>query len=726
MTPKQSQARHAQLVLELRQHDERYYADNAPTVSDAEYDALLSELRGLETHFPQLITTDSPTQKVGGTVPPNAKKIAHGTPMLSLYTETDFTDKGAYDFTRRVSKLLIDLKISTKAWWRYVLEPKFDGLAVSLRYQDGHLVSAGTRGDGAYGEDVTANVRKVQGIPQAFDATLYPGMDYPREVEVRGEVMMPRSVFARINAALIAAGEAPYVNARNAAAGSLRLLNAEMVAQRGLVFFAYGIGQISAPPVITTQNQLLKKLTELGFNVYPGFEVTADPEALVAYHQKMLTLRPTLDFDIDGVVYKLEDLGLQAQLGCAGREPRWATAHKFEPEKVITTVLAIEVQVGRTGKLTPVAKVEPVFVGGVTVSSVTLHNADEIQRLGISVGSQVVVQRAGDVIPQITEVLRSDQPTVPFTMPTVCPECGSPVTRSEGQVDYRCTSKAACPAQGLQKLIHFCSRKGLAIDGFGEKILEQLYQAGIVEQAHDLFSLGIRKKAKETERTWEEVMETLSPAQRLALAQDTLRELEGVGERLAKSLLISLQQAKATTLPKLLYALGIRHASEGTAKRLTKHFGALAAIQNATQQELEKIDDIGEVVASSLVAYFSDPTNTAMLAHLVECGVDWPAAATQASDKPLSGLSLVITGTQPQLSREQLTAQLEAAGASVSTAVTKATDYLVVGDKPGKAKVDKAKALSVPWINMARFEPEAFEDRMWYRRQCSPSVTLQS
>lgn len=703
-----------ELRKEIRHHDKLYYEDNAPVLTDDEYNAVRKELERLEALHPDAITADSPTQVVSGKPGKGLKQVTHAKRMLSLYTETDFTSKGAYDFTRRVSEYLIKNKISTPKWWQYCCEFKFDGLAVTLRYEGGWLVQASTRGDGDVGEDVTENVKTIKSIPHYLDGNWYTGTDKLGVLEVTGEVMMSRTEFARINNERMTAGEKLYVNPRNAAAGCLRRLDSKETAKCGLIFYAYGIGEATMVPA-DTQAGLLGWLYNSHIPVYPYYRVTTEPHELVTHHQEALELRKSLDFDIDGVVYKLNSLELQEKLGVSGREPRWATAHKFEPEGALTKVHSIEIQVGRTGKITPVAKVDPVFVGGVTISSVTLHNESEIARKDIRIGDTVKVQRAGDVIPEIVEVVSRDlKNSVSYVFPTACPECGSPLIQQAGQVDHRCSGGTKCPAQGIQKLIHFCSRKAMAIDGFGDKLIEQLYEEGIVMQPYDFFMLGVRKKAKQDDKPWLSVFLELSPAQRTQLAYNTLSTLEGLGERSARSLLEAVQKAKATTLPKLIYSLGIRHASEGTAKRLVKSLKTLQNIQNATREELEKIDDIGPVVSASLVEYFSDEENKQNLEMLFALGVDCPSEQEGAEQKPLAGMSFVITGSSQVYPRDKLTEELEKAGAKVTNSVTKKTDYLFVGEDPGKAKVAQAITHNVPVIILRELEVKAFETKAWF------------
>jgi DNA ligase (NAD+) len=690
-----------QLREQLERHNRLYYENDAPVVSDATYDELLKTLRILEQAHPEEITPDSPTQKVSGKVGKGFKKIKHAAPMLSLYTETDFSAQGAYAFMHRVSSFLVTNKVSEREERWYCCEPKFDGLAIGLRYEKGVLVQAVTRGDGEFGEDVLHNARMIKDIPQRLTSQEF-SMPVPEVLEVRGEVLMRLGVFQRLNSILTLGGKEPYVNARNAAAGSLRLLDAAECAQRDLSFFAYSVVTQNDLPGMTMHSAWLSKLAGWGFPVSPLVETHKEPEELVHYHQRLLAGRKDLDYEIDGVVYKVDSLALQAVLGFSGREPRWATAHKFKPEEAITRVLAIDIQVGRTGRLTPVARVEPVFVGGTTVSNVTLHNADEIQRLDVRVNDNVSIQRAGDVIPQITEVVkRDDSQSAPFVFPTCCPECNAPVVRQEGQVDYRCSGGATCPAQSLQQLIHFCSRKGMTIDGLGDKLLEQLLEAKLVETPADLYSLGVRAKATTEGIGLVEYSNKLSAPQRVQLAYDSLRRLDKVGDRMATSLLESIQTSKQTTLPKLLRSLGIRNASEGTAKRLTLHFGGLDAIMTASVAELMEVDDVGPTVANSVFSFFADEKNQEMIQQLKHFGVTWtetPKINATSETKPLAGIKIAITGSNLGYSREEITAALEEAGASVVSDVGRSTNYLIAGENAG-SKLLKAMTQRIPVVD---------------------------
>lgn len=702
------------LTRQIVQWNAEYYDQNAPTVSDAEYDRAFKSLRDLEEQYPELRSPVSPTQTVGGRANKGFGKVKHGVPMLSLYTETDFTAEGAYDFTRRVSEYLVANKHSEKTDRAYCCELKFDGLGLSLRYEKGLLVRAATRGDGEVGEDVTAGALAIDSIPKRLRGSDEFVTHYPDVLEIRGEVMMPRSVFRALNDQLVAQGKDPYVNPRNAAAGSLRLLDPVQVAKRGLIFYAYQVAEASGSTYIRTQEVWLAQMREWGLPVFNMILVTKDPDELVAFHQQALQARAQLDFDIDGVVYKVNNLDLQEVLGISGREPRWATAHKFEPETETSVVESIEIQVGRTGKLTPVAKLRPVFVGGVTVSSVTLSNENQIAKLGLDVGDTVYVRRAGDVIPEITGVSAKGIAGSVFKLPQVCPECGSPVHRDEGEVDYRCTGGLVCPAQRKCALLHFVSRRAMNIDGFGDKLIDQLVDAGLVTSPIDLYCLGLQAKATEEKIPLEELEKSLSLAKRTQLAIQTLCSLERMGETTASNLVAAIHVSKQTTLAKFLFALGIRHVGEGTAKRLALHFGDLTPIKEATQAELERIDDIGPVVAASVVEFFADERNQYIVNMLRQVGVQWPQVAPQESELPLKGVKIAITGSAEDLTRDQLKDLLEAEGATVMTDVTAKTEFLIAGEGGG-GKRAKAELFHVPLVEMKQLQRELTEPG-WYRR----------
>lgn len=713
MTPLNIVEQATTLLRHIAQWNDEYYVRDAPSVSDAEYDRALRSLRELEDAYPELRSADSPTQKVSGKVGKGFKKVKHVIPMLSLRTETDFSAAGAYNFTRSVSQILVSNKVSEKRDREYFAELKFDGLGLSLRYEKGQLVRATTRGDGEEGEDVTAGALAIDSIPKRLRGGEDFVSHYPDVLEVRGETMMPRSVFKALNDKLVAAGEEPLVNTRNAAAGALRRLNPSEVAERGLIFYAYSVAEASGVSYIRTQHVWLAQLKEWGIPVFDMVLLTKEPDDLVEFHQRALAIRSQLDFDIDGVVYKVDSLDLQEALGFSGREPRWATAHKFEPETETTVCESIDIQVGRTGKLTPVARLRPIFVGGTTVTNASLSNQDQIDRLGIDVGDTVYIRRAGDVVPEISGVASKGIEGSVYKIAPVCPECGSPAHREEGEVDYRCTGGLVCPAQRRASLLHFVSRGAMNIDGLGEKIIDQLLEAGLVTSPIDFFCLGLQAKATQEKVPLEELALSMSLPKRTQLAIDTLCTLDRMGETSAANLVGSIHAAKQTTLVRFLISLGIRHASEGTAKRLSRHYGDLDPIMVATQEELELIKDIGPTVASSLVEFFSDERNQYIVATLRKLGVTWPKV--EVEDKlPLAGVKVAITGSVPGITRDELKELLEAQGVTVVSKVNAKTDWLVYGDGGG-TKLKDAEGLSIPMVKMDTLLPAA-RDQAWYRR----------
>jgi DNA ligase (NAD+) len=701
------------LRVNLSIHNENYYAKDKPKISDAEYDRLYAELKKLEEAYPQFAKYDSPTQKVGAKAAKSFKKITHPTPMLSLYTETDYTDKGAYDFTRRVSNYLVGNKISEKGERSYCCEPKFDGLAIKAIYKDGLLFSAATRGDGLVGEDVTENFRTISNLPAKLNGG-FTGEDFPKYLEVHGEVMMPKSVFKQINAELVSQGLETYVNARNAAAGSLRTLDPEVTRSRKLIFYAYGVGNMKDFS-IGTQWDWLARLAYLGIPVAHLQKLVVEPDGLIEYHQWMLKNRETLDYDIDGVVYKVNSIDLQNKMGYSGREPRWAAAHKYAPEVETTTIEGIDIQVGRTGKLTPVARVIPVFVGGTTISNVTLHNQDQIDRLGIAVGDVVNIQRAGDVIPEIVSVMtKGNQPV--FKIPHTCPICHSPAVRKEGQVDLRCTGGSICSAQIRQTVIHFVSRIGMNIDGLGEAIVDKLLEADLLDTVADIYCLGLKAKAMKAQVSLLQAYEIMGKSQLLQLSVDTLKTLDKMADTSANNLINAIEKSKQTTLEKFLIALGIRHASEGTAKRLVKHFGTLENIMSAKQEELEAVDDIGPIVSKSVFEYFSDKVNRNTISLLNAFGVKWQESVVKQYEKlPLEGIKIAITGTDLGMSRQDIKSTLEAHGANVVDSVNASTDFLIAGEN-ARSKLENALKHKVPIIDTPEFLYLIKNNANWYTR----------
>ena len=660
-------ARAAALRREIERHNYAYYVLDAPTVPDAEYDRLFRELQALEAQHPDLVTPDSPTQRVGGRPLDAFPKVRHAVPMLSIRTETDTTAAGARVFDARVRKEL-GLDHSDPPV-EYHAELKFDGLAINLRYERGVLVAAATRGDGETGEAVTQNVRTVHAIPLRL-----AGERPPAVLEVRGEVYMRRDDFERYNARQREAGGTTLVNPRNGAAGSIRQLDPAVAAQRPLSFFAYGLGEVvgwGAAPV--THGAALDALVQFGVPVCTERRVCRGAEELVAFHHDIAARRDSLPFDIDGVVYKVNRLDQQRALGFVTREPRWAVAHKFPAQEELTVVEAIEVQVGRTGALTPVARLAPVFVGGVTVTNATLHNQDEIDRKDVRVGDTVVVRRAGDVIPEVVAVVpeRRPQPLPPrfdiLQSHPVCPECGSHVVRIEGEAAVRCTGGLYCPAQRKQALLHFASRRAMDIEGLGDKLVDQLVDRGLVHTPADVYRLDLA----------------------------TLAGLERMAEKSAANLIAAIEASKSTTLARFIFALGIRNVGETTAKDLARHFGGLDALISATSAALTAVRDVGPVVAESITQFFVEPHNLDVVGALRQAGVHWPEhAGAQPGTGILAGRTLVLTGALPSLTREAAKATIEAAGGKVAGSVSKKTDYVVAGTEAG-SKLAKAQELGV-------------------------------
>jgi len=681
------QERVAYLRSQLQLAGHHYHVLDEPLIPDAEYDRLFKELQAIEAQHPQWITPDSPTQRVGGTPVASFMQVSHKVPMLSIHTETDISKEGAFLFDTRVRKQLELSPLDPPV--EYVAELKFDGLAISLIYRQHVLVQASTRGDGETGEDVTHNIRTIGQIP------LRLSLDAPADLEVRGEVYMRRDDFETLNERQrhrIAEGvknEKTFVNPRNAAAGAVRQLDPKIAAQRPLSFFAYALhfhadDEVSLSPVDATLNglktygsqiQVLNKLKAWGFPVSEHTRLVNGAQGLVAFHQDIAAMRDSLPFDIDGVVYKVNQIGLQHRMGMVSREPRWAVAHKYPAQEELTTVQAIEVQVGRTGKLTPVAKLAPVFVGGVTVTNATLHNEDEARRKDVRVGDTVIVRRAGDVIPEVVSVLiekRLHEATI-FTMPAHCPVCGSLALREEGEADYRCTGGLFCSAQRKQAILHFAHRRAVEVDDLGEKLVDQLVDAGLVNTLPDLYKLGFSH----------------------------LAALDRMAEKSANNLLASLERSKQTTLPRFLFGLGIRHVGEATAKDLARHFGGIEAIMDASVDQLLMVNDVGPVVANSLRTFFDQAHNREVVEQLRACGVHWEESAPGARlDLPLAGHTYVITGTLPTLSRDQAQALLEQAGAKVAGSVSKKTTGVIAGEAAG-SKLDKAVALGVPVLDEA-------------------------
>ncbi len=669
-----AEQRAAQLREQLSHHARAYYTLDAPEIPDADYDALFQELQAIEAAHPELVTPDSPTQRVIGAVLEGLQPVRHVVPMLSIDTETDTTASGAEKFDARIRKALG--LTESQAQVEYAAEMKFDGLAINLRYQSGELVQAATRGDGETGEDVTHTVRTIAAVPKRLKGISAPVL------EVRGEVFMRRDDFEALNERqrkLIeggAKGEKTFVNPRNAAAGVVRQLDARNAAKRPLSFFAYALGEVVGWTIPATQTALLDAFDAMGLPASPMHETVHGAAGLIAFHDRVAKRRDGLPYEIDGVVYKVNDRDLQKQLGFKSREPRWAVAQKYPAQERTTLLNAIDIQVGRTGKLTPVAKLEPVFVGGTTVSNATLHNVFEIRRKGVRIGDTVIVRRAGDVIPEIVGRVPGPRPRyVPnFRMPASCPVCASRVVREEGGVDHRCTGGLFCPAQRKIAILHFAGRRALDIEGLGDRIVDQLVDGGLVETLPDVY----------------------------ALTQDKLEALERMGEKSAANLIATIEASKKTTFARFLYGLGIRHVGESTAKDLAAHFGGLERLMAATVEQLLDVADVGPIVAESVHEFFSEAHNRSVILALRNAGVEWSEGEGRAvaAPLPLGGKTFVLTGTLPTLSRDEAKEMIESLGGKVAGSVSKKTDWVVAGAEAG-SKLAKATELGVAVLDEA-------------------------
>ncbi len=643
----------------INDYNYQYYVLDDPSVPDSEYDRQMQALQALEAEHPELITPDSPSQKVGGEPLGAFEQVTHEVPMLSLDNAFEEADLKAFE-KRLLDRLKADNKLA------FSCEPKLDGLAVSILYENGVLVRAATRGDGQVGENITANVRTIANVPLKLR-----GADLPERIEVRGEVFMPRDGFEKLNENQRNAGLKVFANPRNAAAGSLRQLDSRITAKRPLMFYAYSLGVV-APDDFTlpdSHHERLRQLAEWGIPLCPDIGITEGSSGCLAYYEQILSRRDGLAYDIDGVVFKVDAIALQQQLGFVARAPRWAIAQKFPAQEEMTRLLDVEFQVGRTGAITPVARLEPVFVGGVTVSNATLHNQDEVERLGVCIGDTVIIRRAGDVIPQVVSVVADKRPddARKIQFPAQCPVCDSQVEKLADEAVARCTGGLICPAQRKQALKHFASRKALDIDGLGDKLIEQLVDAGLLKTPVDIFNLTF-------------------PA---------LIQLERMGDKSAANLLQAIHNAKQTTLPKFLYALGIREVGETTAANLALHFQTLEAIQNASLDDLQAVQDVGVVVAEHVFNFFNESHNTEVLEGLLSAGLNWPEIeAPDEADLVLDGKTCVVTGTLSQMSRNDVKALLQQAGAKVAGSVSAKTDFLVAGEKAG-SKLAKAQELDV-------------------------------
>jgi len=665
MSTRDAAGRIAELREQVRRHDYRYYVLDDPEISDARYDALLAELRALEAAHPSLVTPDSPTQRVGGAPSAAFGEVVHALPMLSL--DNAFSEEDVRDFDRRVRERLDVESVE------YSAEPKIDGLAISLRYEAGRLVQAATRGDGTRGEDVTANVRAIRSVPLALR-----GAGLPPLLEVRGEVYMTRRSFEQLNRRAAEQGEKTFANPRNAAAGSLRQLDPRITASRALDLYCYGLGATQGWVPPKRHSEVLAALRGFGLRTNPEIELVAGIDGALGYYARLAQRRDALGYDIDGVVYKVDRLDWQRDLGFVARAPRWAVAHKFPAQEETTVVRDVEFQVGRTGALTPVARLEPVFVGGVTVSNVTLHNMDELARKDVRIGDTVVVRRAGDVIPEVVRVVTDLRPADArvVELPARCPVCGSHVTRAAGEAVARCSGGLVCSAQRREALRHFASRRAMDVEGLGDKLIEQLVEAGRIETPADLYSL----------------------------TADELAGLERMGPKSAANLVAALEHSKQTTLPRFLFALGIRDVGEATALALAAHFGRLEALESASLEDIQQVRDVGPVVAAHVRDFFDEPRNRKVIAELRRRGVAWPELepVRAANEGPLVGETVVITGTLASMTRDEARDAARAAGATVTDSVSRKTTLLVVGAEAG-SKLRKAQELGVAIVDEDEF-----------------------
>lgn len=647
-----------ELKESLHYHAVRYYVEDNPEIPDAEYDRLMRELLEIEAQHPDLVTVDSPSQRVGGKPLSEFSQVTHEVPMLSL--DNAFDDSELDSFHKRAQD-----RIGGESIKQYCCEPKLDGLAVSLLYEDGILVQAATRGDGTTGENITENVRTINAIPLKLR-----GDDWPARLEVRGEVFMPKAGFEKLNELARQKGEKVFVNPRNAAAGSLRQLDSRITASRPLSFYAYSVGVVQGADLAVSHYERFLQIKSWGLPMCPETKRVDSLADVKTYYQDILQRRDALPYEIDGVVIKIDDIAVQERLGFVARAPRWAIAYKFPAQEEITTLNEVEFQVGRTGAITPVAKLEPVFVGGVTVSNATLHNADEIERLQVKIGDQVVIRRAGDVIPQVVSVIKERRPETArdIIFPTQCPVCGSHVERIEGEAVTRCTGGLVCQAQRKQALKHFVSRKALDVDGLGDKVIEQLVDREMVETPADLFKLSA----------------------------GVLTVLDRMGPKSAQNIVNALEKSKLTTLPRFLYSLGIREVGEATAANLAQHFKSLEAIQAATEEQLIAVQDIGVVVAKHITTFFEEEQNQAVVQDLLVQGIHWPevSAPEQGAELPLEGKTVVLTGTLSQLGRTEAKEALQSLGAKVTGSVSKKTDILFAGENAG-SKLTKAQELGI-------------------------------
>ncbi len=650
-------ARISILREQLNHHSYQYYVLDEPEIPDVEYDRLYRELQSLEQQHPELITSDSPTQRVGDKPLEGFSQVKHEIPMLSL--DNVFNEAELIDFNKRIQQ-----RLETDAEISFAAEPKLDGLAVSLLYENGLLIRAGTRGDGTTGEDITQNVRTIHSIPLRLI-----GANIPRILEVRGEVFMPRAGFEKLNQLARDNDEKIFVNPRNAAAGSLRQLDPRITAKRPLAMYCYSVGKIESDLNFDTHSELLDQLQHWGLPLCKERKTVSGVEGCLDYFEMMSEKRNTLPYEIDGIVYKVDSLRLQKELGFVAKAPRWAIAHKFPAQEEMTRVNDIEFQVGRTGALTPVARLEPVFVGGVTVSNATLHNMDEVNRKDVRVGDQVIIRRAGDVIPEVVKVVPGSRKhkAKRVKLPAQCPVCGSDVEQEEGEAVARCSGGLFCAAQRKESIKHFASRKAMDIDGLGDKLVEQLVDAGYIDHVDDLYSLTVEQ----------------------------ISSLERMGDKSASNLVNALQKSRHTSLARFIYALGIREVGEATAQTLAQHFTDLDRIRQATEEELQTVEDVGPVVAAHIVRFFQQAHNLEVIERLLAAGIHWDKIEqVEAHQQTLEGKTFVLTGTLHEMTRDEARKELQARGAKVTGSVSKKTSYVVVGDSPG-SKAAKAEQLGV-------------------------------
>ncbi|EAR08491.1 NAD-dependent DNA ligase LigA [Reinekea blandensis] len=666
--------RYQALIQQIRRYDHEYYVLNESAIPDVEYDRLMEELKRIESEHPQWVTPQSPTQRVAGAPQAGFETVEHRMPMLSLDNAFNHDDLGA--FVKRLKDRLND-----PSPIEFACEPKLDGIAVSLLYEQGHLVRGATRGDGTTGEDITANVRTIRSIPLSLQ-----GDGWPEVLEVRGEIYMPKAGFERMNDEARERGDKVFVNPRNAASGSLRQLDSRLTATRPLEMCCYSVGVFEGGTLPDTQYQLMQKFSEWGLKINPEMALVTDVQGLLDYYDQLEQKRNGLPYEIDGIVYKVNSFGLQRRLGFVSRAPRWAIARKFPAQEEVTTLLDVEFQVGRTGALTPVARLEPVFVGGVTVSNATLHNMDEIERLDVHIGDRVIVRRAGDVIPQVVKSLAEDRSPEarPITAPEECPECGSKVDRVAGEAVMRCTGGMICSAQRREALKHFVSRKAMDIDGFGEKIVDALLAGNKIHAASDIFEL----------------------------TQEEVSALERMGDKSAANLIAAIDAARETTLARFIFALGIREVGETTARNLAMHFGTIEKLMSATEAQLLDVEDVGPKVAAHVVNYFSEEQNRIEIQRLIALGVTWDDPIPDQSASVLAGQTWVVTGKISQMSRDEAKDYLLQLGAKVAGSVSAKTTQVVAGPGAG-SKLRKAEELGVPVMDEAEFVEWLTQQGLW-------------